>query len=294
MTIYRSDVMGFCSGVNMAVHKVFAAVEEGRRDGRPVYTIGPLIHNDLFLTRLEDLGVHTIESPHDQAPGIAVIRAHGIPMQDRQDYLDLGFTLVDGTCPRVLRSQRLVAERSSAPYHWNIVIVGSKNHGEVHAVSGASAVPERVRVISTIDEVSAVPLDRPVLVIAQTTFSSRLYHEIADAMRAYLAPHKVRLEVIESICPSMMQRQEALIQLSERVDSIIVIGGRQSANTRRLFELAESTGKPSWLVVGAHELTEQMASGEAVGITAGASTPEWIIDEVVTRLQESPRCIHQD
>ena len=289
MTIYRSDVMGFCSGVNIAVRKVFAAVEEGKEDGRPVYTIGPLIHNDLFLTRLEALGVRTIESPQDAEPGIAVIRAHGIPIRDRQDYLDRGFTLIDGTCPRVLRSQRLVAERSADPYAWNIVIVGSKNHGEVYAVSGASADPERVRVISTIEEVSTIPLDRPILVIAQTTFSSGLYHQIADAMRSYVSPHQVQLEVVESICPSMMQRQEALLQLSARVDSIIVIGGRQSANTRRLFELAQSTGKPSWLIVGAHELTEQMASGEAVGITAGASTPEWIIEEVVTRLQEVSR-----
>ena len=281
MHIIRSRVMGFCSGVQQAVRAVNDAVILGREEGRKVYTIGPLIHNEAFLERLraED-GVTVIENPDSVEPGIAVIRAHGIPEAERERFLERGFTLIDGTCQRVIASQRTVGKAAAAGRQ--IVIAGNPEHGEVKALLGAAGEYDDIHVMH---ESSSIPpgidCSRSILLLAQTTYSRELYEAITDKLLAACTRDGGELEVIDSICPSTLNRQQALQGLIEKVDAVLIVGGRGSANTRRLFEIASASGKPSWLVTGKEDVTSAMQQYGTLGITAGASTPEWLVDEVI-------------
>jgi 4-hydroxy-3-methylbut-2-enyl diphosphate reductase len=161
---------------------------------------------------------------------------------------------------------------------WNVVLVGDPGHGEVQAVSGYA---EQTRVVSSPEEAEELELDGPTLVIAQTTIASEEYHRIIDI----LEKKQVKLEVIDSICPATMERQQALKELSEKVEAIVVIGGLNSSNTKRLHQLALSFGKPSWHVETPDQLPREIRDYEIIGITAGASTPDSMIDEVEAYLQ---------
>lgn len=278
--------MGFCSGVRTAVEMLEQAVSQGSREARPVYTIGPLIHNEQFLTYASAKGVRVIESPEDAPPGIAVVRAHGIPSADRQRFIDAGFTLLDGTCVRVKRSQRLVQQYTRQGT--SVLIAGDEQHGEVVSLQGFAIPPGRVHVVKSTADIVSLRLDASVLLIAQTTFSRESYREIQE----YVQDHKEELgihtlEIVDSICPATKKRQEALKSLAEKTDGVVVIGGKHSANTRRLYELVREMGKPAWLVSQAQEITETMKSLNSVGLTAGASTPQWIIEDIAAELSRS-------
>ena len=285
MNIIRSEVMGFCSGVRTAVSAVYDAVELGKKLGKPVYTIGPLIHNDRFLEKLRiDMGVKVINHPENSAPGIAVIRAHGIPESVREAFIKNGYQLIDGTCQRVLRSQRLV--RKYAAENKQILIAGNPDHGEVHAVMGAVEGYPNVHVIAGAE---CIPenIDYTIqsVILSQTTFSLHSYTNITGKLIKIFSNSPTGIEVIDSICPSTLNRQKALGKLISLADAILVIGGKQSANTQRLFELVEETGTPVWHISGAEIFDQAIFSYQTIGITAGASTPEWLVEEVVGKLK---------
>ncbi len=284
MTIIRSAVMGFCSGVQRAVVLLEKAAEQGRMQGIPVYTIGPLIHNEVFLASAEKKGVVTIYSPEGVTPGIAVIRAHGIPPEMRESFSKAGFTLVDGTCSRVRRSQRLVASYTEEGS--TVLIAGDAGHGEVVSLVGFAKPPGVVHVIQECFDISSVKLGKRVLLIAQTTFSSEQYQNL----QGYLSDRAGSLgveetQIFDSICPATKKRQEALISLTKHVHGVIVVGGKDSANTNRLFEIVEERNIPAWHITDADEVTDEMTSFDVLGVTAGASTPDWVIDEVISRLR---------
>jgi 4-hydroxy-3-methylbut-2-en-1-yl diphosphate reductase len=283
MVIIRSEVMGFCSGVQSAVKKTYEAVELGERTGRPVYTIGPLIHNEVFLSRLkEEKGVTVIHRPEDAPPGIAVIRAHGIPSSQRELFEKAGFELIDGTCRRVTRSQHLV--RRSAQEGRQIIIAGNPEHGEVQAIVQDVPHYRDIRIIKGAAEIDgSVSVKTDTVLLSQTTFSAEEYRSVSRAIQRLFssAGSSAALQIIDSICPATMLRQDALRRLIDTVDAVLVIGGHQSANTRRLFEMALETGKPAWHIAGVEEISPEIFTCGTVGITAGASTPEWLIDEVV-------------
>ncbi len=283
MVIIRSEVMGFCSGVQSAVKKTYEAVELGARTGRPVYTIGPLIHNEVFLGRLkEEKGVTVIGRPEDAPPGIAVIRAHGIPSAQRELFERAGFELIDGTCRRVTRSQHLV--RRSAQEGRQIIIAGNPDHGEVQAIVQEVPHYRSIRIIKSAAEIDrSVSTEIDTVLLSQTTFSAEEYRSASRALQQLFASSgsSAALQIVDSICPATMLRQEALRKLMDTVDAVLVIGGHQSANTRRLFEMAIETGKRAWHIAGIGEINPDIFSCSTVGITAGASTPEWLIDEVV-------------
>ncbi len=282
MILVRSSVMGFCSGVQSAVNKVQEAVSLGKEMHLPVYTIGPLIHNANYLAYLERQGVRVISVPEEAPPGIAVIRAHGIPKSLRTAFELAGYTLIEGTCPRVLRSQRIV--RSYAEKQWQVVLAGDPDHGEVHAVAGEAGDPSLVAIVHTADDVRTILLDRPVVLLSQTTFSAAMFEKIAGVLEARVRQAGGVIEIIKSICPSTSNRQDALKDLGEKVDAIIVIGGKDSSNTKRLHELALSVGKPAWHINDVSEVKPEMCAVPRLGITAGASTPEWLIEQIEDRL----------
>jgi 4-hydroxy-3-methylbut-2-en-1-yl diphosphate reductase len=285
MNIIRSEVMGFCSGVRTAVSAVYDAVELGKKLGKSVYTIGPLIHNEMFLEKLRvDMGVKVIISPEESEPGIAVIRAHGIPESEREAFLANGYQLIDGTCQRVLRSQNLV--RKYAAENKQICIAGNPDHGEVHAVQGAVEGYQHTFVISGPENIpDAMDYSVSSVLLSQTTFSLDSYTSISKMLIEKFSGSSADLEVIDSICPSTINRQKALGKLNALADAVLVIGGKQSANTQRLFELVEESGTPAWHVYGGEKLDSKLLSYETIGITAGASTPEWLVEEVVEKLQ---------
>jgi 4-hydroxy-3-methylbut-2-en-1-yl diphosphate reductase len=281
--VLRAAVLGRCMGVKRAVD---LALETARGEGgAPVYTIGPLIHNPQAVRELAGEGVVAIseseldESDASGAPKLAgravVIRAHGVPPALRERLDRMGARVVDATCPRVLASQRRARDLSLRGY--SVVIAGDAGHGEVTGIAGYA--PGAI-VVGGPGEARAARLRPPVALIAQTTIKAQEYEAIRDA----LAERFPDLEVVDSICPCTAERLAALARLAGEVEAVVVVGGRNSANTARLLATARELGKPAWLVETAAELPEEVFGYALVGLTAGASTPESLIDEVEASL----------
>lgn len=284
MEIILSQVMGFCAGVRKAVALLEQALEEGSRKNLPVYTIGPLIHNEQYLESVKKRGVHIIDSPDDAEPGIAVIRAHGIPPSLYEAFERAGFQLYDGTCSRVLRSQLLVEKY--AQKGWTVLIAGTREHGEVQSIIGHAGEADTVYIIDSPDELSQITVGPAVLLLAQTTFPHSRYSEIRQQLRDLSETLGVTtLEVVDSICPATKLRQDALKDMLTRVDAVVIVGGKSSANTRVLYQRAVQAGVTAWHISGSDEISDAMRTIPRIGITAGASTPEWVIDDVVESLQ---------
>jgi 4-hydroxy-3-methylbut-2-enyl diphosphate reductase len=265
--------MGVKRAVDMALAAAGAAED--------VFTLGPLIHNPQAVADLEASGVRALSDDEidERVEGRKVVlRAHGVPPALRERLAALGAEIVDATCPRVLASQRKAA--AYAAKGWQVVIAGEKGHGEVAGIAGhapgAAVVdgPEEARALAA----SLGPRlgGRPVALIAQTTIRKEEY----EAVRAALAERFGVLEVVDSICPCTEERLEALADLAAEVDAIVVVGGRNSANTARLLARARDSGRPSWLVETAAELPEGIGAYARVGLAAGASTPERLVAEV--------------
>lgn len=268
--VVRSEVMGFCMGVKAAMEKVDDQILLNNSSG--LFTYGPLIHNPQVIDRLESKGVNAIESPLEGGGGgCLIIRAHGIHPEKRQTFIDAGYNVLDGTCPRVLRSQKTVSQYSRDG--WFVLIVGDKSHGEVRAIVGCA---DKYEVVLSESEAERVNLSEKTLVIAQSTLSKGEYDTICDIIER----RNSNIKIIKSICPATSQRQDSLQQLTMQVDAILVIGGRNSANTSRLHVSALKYGIPSWHVEDIGDIPSEIYSYKTVGITAGASTPDWLIDKI--------------
>ena len=281
MEVRLAKTAGFCMGVRRAMDKVLAIAEKG--DGE-VYTYGPLIHNRQAVEMLQSKGVRNLDDCPDAAGGTALIRAHGVPRHEAESLRERGFDVVDATCPHVLASQRRI--RRAAAGGRRVVIAGDKDHAEVAGL--VSQAPEACVVVSTVGEARAVDVSEPVCLIAQTTFSEGLYAEIAAALRERF-PH---VEVVRSICRATRDRQDEVLRLAAEVEAMVVVGGRHSANTTRLAELARGTGTPTFHVETPDELdVAALAAFSVVGLTAGASTPNWVTRAVLQALEDVGRPI---
>ncbi|MGA2548450.1 MAG: 4-hydroxy-3-methylbut-2-enyl diphosphate reductase [Rectinemataceae bacterium] len=289
MIVKRAAVMGRCMGVKRAVDMALAAAAKEGAEG--VFTLGPLIHNPQAVAELEAAGVRALseaELDGRDSGGAAlvagktvVIRAHGVPPALRGRLSELGARVIDATCPRVLASQRKAA--AYAARGWKVVIAGDEGHGEVVGIAGQApgAVvvggPEEARAFEAKGEDGE---EVPVVLIAQTTIKKEEY----EAIRNVLAERFPLLEVVDSICPCTEDRLRALAELAAEVEAIVIVGGRNSANTARLLATARELAKPAWLVETAAELPDAVFGFTKVGLSAGASTPERLIAEVEARL----------
>lgn len=275
MKVEVARTAGFCMGVTRAMEMALKAARGG---GRPLYTLGPLIHNDQAVATLESENIRSAQKPEDVPPGAAVIiRAHGVRPEVRRELDERGAKVIDATCPHVVASQRRIAERSAAGC--SVIIVGDRDHAEILGLVGHARGPHAV--IEGVEELAGLELPAPLCIIAQTTFSERTYHRIVEEARK-LFPG---VEIFESICSSTEDRQREVREMAGRVDAIVVVGGRHSANTMRLAEIARSTGKLTVQVETVEELDlADLAGVQTVGITAGASTPIWVIEEVLAEL----------
>lgn len=285
MKVIRAKVLGFCFGVKRAVSAAEKALEEGCGRNK-IYTLGPLIHNPAVLEEFTKKGLSVVEEQQIDSlenNAIVIIRAHGTTPSVLQKLASKNVRILDATCPRVHASQKLAAEWAGKGY--TVVIAGDKNHGEVTGISGYAhaafeAAENNVIVVQNIHEAQKMVVPEKTVLLAQTTFSPELFKEI----EAVLRDKNTNILVFNTICTATMERQNALKELAGAADGIIVIGGKISANTRRLFETAKSICQNTALIEKASQIPESFFSLEKVALTAGASTPDEVIDEVEMKL----------
>lgn len=263
-------------GVRAAMKKAEGAADRAGQHEN-VTTYGPLIHNAQAINKLAARGVGQVNTPDEVDGGTVVIRAHGVPQEIYEKLRDRGAAIVDGTCPRVLHSMRVIERYCQEGCH--VILVGDADHGEVQAVASYS---DDVTVVENREQAAHIEVPDESLVIAQTTVSQREY----DAVCKVLLKKNNNITIVQSICPATQERQTALKKLAREVEAILVIGGKHSSNTKRLYDLAVETGKPAWHIESCEEIPEEVSGFDSIGITAGASTPDWVIDEVEIIIKE--------
>lgn len=274
-------------GVRRAVNLVLKALNE---KCSPLYTYGPLIHNPQTLELLNMLGVKTLktldEALDENLPsGVLVIRAHGVPPQEKEA-LSKKHKILDGTCPRVAKVQFLA--QKAALKGKNVVIIGDKDHAEVRGILGYCQ--NRGYVISDEKEVETLPPLKNYVILSQTTQDEKLFKRISEEI---LGLHEGG-EVINTICNATEVRQNEVRNLCRDCAGIVVIGGKFSANTKRLAEIAKNEGKEVFLIEKPEELPiKRLKELGHIGITAGASTPNWLINEIMDRLKTNSSTLYQ-
>ena len=278
MRVIVAKKAGFCMGVRKAMDNALDAANKDGGDDGNVYTEGPLIHNPQVLEKLEKQGIRALNEDTDLSKSTVVIRAHGITPKRRQELEASGAEISDATCPRVKRVQSIIEENAKEGY--STIIVGDEGHAEVTGLLGYT--DGKGYVVSSPDEVSELPDMEKICIVAQTTQDMNTFALIAEKLKHRYKNHKV----FDTICSSTSRRQEEVISLSEEVDAMIVVGGRGSANTNRLVQIAEKKGLPAFLVETEHELDlRKLSEYGIIGVTAGASTPNWLLERVVDKVQ---------
>lgn len=274
MRFKRAEKYGFCAGVRIADKKVKRFVRLGGQHGR---LLGQVVHNERVVQEMAELGVPTVEALDEVASGTVIFSAHGVPPSFQAEAQDRGLKVLDTTCPFVYDIHEEAAAAAAAGTH--LVFIGEPRHREVIGYT-RDRDPGTYHVLSTVAEAAAVDWSRypAVKILYQTTLDASEYEHVARFIEAR-APAASRAD---TICYATKENQDAARQLGADpdVDVILVIGGRRSANTRHLWELCRSL-KPSYLV---HDVGDLMADwfteAETVGVTAGASTPDYLIDEI--------------
>ncbi len=282
MNIQIAKTAGFCMGVRRAVEMIFDLA--ATKTVAPLFTFGPLIHNAQVLALLKQKGVHILDSIPVRGSGTVVIRAHGVPPETKAQLQRAGFDVLDATCPRVVKIQNIIHAYTLRGAE--AIIFGDRNHPEVIGLRGYAH--GRGHVIEDLQALRGLPpYDRAVVVAQSTQNISHL-----EEMRQWVSAHRPGYKVFDTICDSTEKRQTELRQLTAQVDAVVVVGGRTSGNTRRLAEIARASGKPTWHVETDADLQpldrQQLTTAGKIGITAGASTPNWVIRKVSHALQQLP------
>jgi len=276
MKVLLADEYGFCFGVERAVEMVEDALE----DGDTVRTLGPLIHNEQEMERLGKYGVSTISEPVQIKRGeTAVIRAHGVTPEVQKELEEKASKVVDATCPFVTRVQKLAARAAEQDRH--VIVVGNPDHPEMIGVKGYA--PEHAFVIKDETEVAGLPWLRHPLVVSQTTIKAKTFFDTAEAIKTKTDDE---VQIVNTICSATRDRQDAARALAGEVDAFYIIGGRHSSNSRKLLAVCEEQCPKSFLIETEEEINPQdLIGAQRVGLTAGASTPNWLIEKVVKHLE---------
>jgi 4-hydroxy-3-methylbut-2-enyl diphosphate reductase len=280
-TVKVARTAGFCKGVRRAVEKVFTIAK--KTDGETV-TLGPVIHNPQVLDQLKNLGIESISSPSQGCGKYVIIRAHGIPPSVREELRKHNAKICDATCPDVGKVQGIVKKYANQGYH--TVIIGDSGHAEIKGIMGFTN--GNGHVINSVSDVDTLPDMDKVCIVAQTTHQKDSFYEICDALTARFGTENC--SVNDTICPSTIARQEEVRQLASTVDLMIVIGGKNSANTARLAKISEETGAKTIHVETDDELDAiDITQYPNIGVTAGASTPNWMIKQIVLKIKAKQR-----
>ncbi len=280
MEVIVAKTAGFCFGVKRAVDQVYEQIQKARG---PVYTFGPIIHNEEVVRDLEEKGVkvlETVEELEKLKEGTVIIRSHGVGRYV-YDLLDReGITVVDATCPFVKKIHRIVAEQKEKGRR--VVIIGNPDHPEVEGIRGWGA--EDTLVVKDASQIDDLPLcqGEKLCVVSQTTFNYNKFQDLVEKFK------KIGYDIIvlNTICNATQERQVEAKRIASEVDAMIVIGGRHSSNTQKLYEICQRECKNTFFIQTLGDFNpECVNSVRSVGITAGASTPKQIIEEVHTNVR---------
>jgi len=280
MEIKLAVTAGFCMGVRRAVDIVLDIAQH--ETSRRIYTYGPLIHNPQTIELLKSRGVKPVESIEeieDRGNAILIIRAHGIAPAERKKIKESGIEIVDATCPKVGYVQSIIKKHAALDY--TVVIVGDKEHPEVDGLLGYAG--GRGIILSTLDDVDKFSCIDKICVVAQTTQDLDSYSEIVEKIKMK-CPQAV---VFNTICSSTEQRQAEVIAMADEMDAMFIVGGRNSANTRRLADLARKKQSSTFHIETPDEMEKiNLGPYNSIGVSAGASTPNWIIDRIMDKIME--------
>ena len=277
MNVELAKTAGFCFGGKRAVDTVYQQIEQYR--GEKIFTYGPIIHNEEVIKDLRSHGVEVLNDEEELKTAdadVVVIRSHGVAKYIYDILEERGITCVDATCPFVKKIHKIVAEKSAEGSY--IVIVGNGEHPEVQGIRGWAG--EQVTVVQTQEDAERFELpdkDQKVCIVAQTTFNYNKFKELVEI----ISKKRYDIVVLNTICNATKERQTEARQIAARVDAMVVIGDKRSSNTQKLFEICKEECLNTYYIQTLDDLDiNQLRSVESVGITAGASTPNKIIEEV--------------
>jgi (E)-4-hydroxy-3-methyl-but-2-enyl pyrophosphate reductase len=275
LKVKLAKTAGFCMGVRRAMEIVLA---ENNKGTKPLYTYGPLIHNRQVLALLETKGVKAVDSIEALPEGTIVIRAHGIPSSERRVIKSSRLRIKDATCPRVARVQGIINSHTRQGYH--AIIVGDKDHPEVMGLMGYAH--GKAHAVSSAEEIAHLPRMEKVVVVAQTTQAGQTFKEVVKVIKDRFRDALI----FDTICDATYNRQQEVRAFSGNVDGVVVVGGYNSGNTQRLVQISREAGMATFHIETEKELDKaKLADMDVVGVTAGASTPNWMIKSVVREIE---------
>ena len=282
MKVKLAKTAGFCFGVQRAVDTVYTQIEEGTS---PIYTYGPIVHNENVVQELEEKGVRVLNTEEDLVnleEGTVIIRAHGVGKHIYDLLEEKGIRLVDATCPFVKKIHDTVRKHAAQGY--DIVIIGSREHPEVQGILGWCL--GRGKVLEKEQEISSYEPQnngKKVCVVAQTTFNYKKFKDLVEI----ISKKGYDIIAVNTICNATAERQKEAQELAACSDAMIVIGGKNSSNSRKLYEISKNQCESTYFIQTLEDLDmECVRSSESLGITAGASTPKNIIQEVLEACQK--------
>lgn len=282
MELYIAKHGGFCFGVKQAVETALQ-VTEAQNTKRPIVTYGPLIHNQDVVKLLASRGASVVESLEGLEEATVVVRSHGVGQAFYKEASSRGIDVVDTTCVFVKKVHRIVNEHAARGYR--IVICGDPKHPEIIGICGWAG--SDYQVISTVEEGQAIYAasqleEKPLCLVAQTTLNQKKWTDLVEVFKTY--PGQV--EIFNTICSSTRLRQDEVVEISKKVDFVLVVGGRESSNTQKLYEIAKKQGKNAQHIENVDEINVNLLKKyDKIGIVAGASTPDWVIQEVIQKLK---------
>jgi (E)-4-hydroxy-3-methyl-but-2-enyl pyrophosphate reductase len=275
MKVVLANSAGFCMGVRRAVDITTDIAQQV--DGK-VATYGPLVHNSHVLNMLNKRGVKTLKELPSQYSGTIIIRAHGVPPATKKILYNSGAHVEDATCPHVKQIQAIITKYKVLGY--SIIILGNNNHAEVIGLNGYAG--DYGMVVSHEQDIATLEINGPYIIVCQTTMKKETYEHLKQEIITRFPEGKI----FNTICEATHKRQDEVRELCQAVEAIIVVGGRNSANTQNLGAIVEETGLPVYMVEGFEDLNlSEISKYSSVGVTAGASTPSWITEQIVSELK---------
>ena len=280
MQVKVAKSAGFCFGVQRAVDTVYEQVEKGIR---PIYTYGPIIHNEVVVQDLEEKGVRVLDSKEELealTEGTVIIRSHGVGREIYDLIQEKGLICVDATCPFVKKIHRTVEKESAAGRQ--IIIIGNDKHPEVEGIKGWCHTPAIVVESSEQAEALELAENSSVCIVSQTTFNYKKFQDLVEIIKK----KEYNICISNTICNATEERQNEARRIARRADAMIVIGDSSSSNTRKLYEICKTECQETFYIQTLSGLElDKLKSSDCIGITAGASTPNNIIEEVYTNVR---------
>lgn len=279
MEMFLAQSAGFCFGVKRAIDIAYQTADESNNK---VYTLGPIIHNEQVINRLKELGINEIDSLDSITENSTVIiRTHGVAPEIYESLISSNIDFIDATCPFVKKIHKIVREYHNKGY--KIIIFGDKNHPEVQGINGWC--DYSAYIVENLSQIENSETSDKVCIVAQTTFSKEIWKKIKEFAKTSCKD----VLLFDTICSATYERQKEAKEIAEKSDCMIVIGGRHSSNTKKLFDICAKLCPNTFHIETVSELPKSVLDRNAIGVTAGASTPEWIIKEVISIMSEEEK-----